>query len=122
MPSPSLEHSALFDVLRVEITMTHSIETIAFYFEMAFSSDKNGVSVKKLFYKTYVKLFRRITEALTEFLFEGNASRTFLVVKKISKQIKVHFCLAAKDLNAQLEIQILNNRIYNFRILFPKLF
>ena len=39
-PPPSLEHSTLFDFLRVEITMTHSIETIAFYFEMALTSDK----------------------------------------------------------------------------------
>ena len=43
--APSLEHSTLFDFLRVEITMTHSIETIAFYFEMALTSDKNGFSI-----------------------------------------------------------------------------
>ena len=51
---------------------------------------------KSCFKRNYVKLFRRIAEALTEFLFEGNASRTFLLVKKILKQIKVHFWLAAK--------------------------
>ena len=61
-----------------------------------------------MFYKTYVKLFRRITETLTELLFEGNASRTFLLVKELLKQIKIIFWLAAK---VELRFNYLKNLI-----------